>query len=235
MLKIGLVSPQTGALSSFAASDNYVVKLVQESLRNGFTAGGRKRRIEIVVKDTQSNPTRATEVTKELIAGDGVDMVVASSTPDTANPVADQCEIDGVPNTTTIVPWQSWYYGRGGKPGGDGFQYGTNFYSGMFEFADAYTAMMGRIGADSKKIACLWPADTDGNAFRDGIGPYFAKKGYQVVDGGRYQNGTADYAAMINKFQSEGVELFNGIPIPPDMQTFWKQVIMPAGVGTLAA
>lgn len=223
VLKIGLVSPQTGALSSFAASDNYVVKAVQEALRNGFTAGGKKRKIEIVVKDTQSSPTRATEVTKELITRDGVDIIVASSTPDTANPVADQCEIDGIPNTTTIVPWQSWYYGRGGKPGGEGFTYGTNFYSGMFEFADSYVAMMDRLEGGSRKIATLWPNDTDGNAFRDGIGPFFKEKGYQVIDGGDYQNGTADYAAMINRFKSEGAQFLNGIPIPPDWQTFWKQ------------
>jgi branched-chain amino acid transport system substrate-binding protein len=223
VLKIGLVSPQTGGLSSFAASDKYVVQLVQEALRNGFTAGGKKRKIEIVVKDTQSSPTRATEVTKELISKDGVDLIVASSTPDTANPVADQCELDGIPNTTTIVPWQSWFYGRGKKPGDSGFRYGTNFYSGMFEFADAYVAMMDRLDLDSNKIAALWPNDTDGNAFREGIGPYFTEKGYRVVDGGPFQNGTSDYAAMINRFKSEGADYFNGIPIPPDMQTFWKQ------------
>ncbi|HEX2893216.1 MAG TPA: ABC transporter substrate-binding protein, partial [Marmoricola sp.] len=86
VLKIGLVSPQTGPLASFASSDNFVVKSVQEALKGGFTAGGKKRTIEIVVKDTQSSPTRATEVTKELINNDQVDIVVASGTPDTANP-----------------------------------------------------------------------------------------------------------------------------------------------------
>ena len=223
VLKIGLVSPQTGALSSFAASDNYVVKTVQDALRNGFKAGGQTRKVEIVVKDSQSSPTRATEVTKELITRDGVDMIVASSTPDTANPVADQCEIDGIPNTTTIVPWQSWYYGRGGEPGGEGFKYGTNFYSGMFEFADSYAAMMNRLDGGSKKIATVWPNDTDGNAFRDGVGPFFKDQGYALIDGGDYQNGTADYAAMINRFKSEDAEFLNAIPIPPDWQTFWKQ------------
>ena len=130
VLKIGLVSPQTGPLASFAASDKFVIQNVKEALRNGFTAGGMKRRIEVVVRDTQSSPTRATEVTKQLITSDGVDIIVASGTPDTANPVADQCEASGVPNVTTIVPWESWYYGRGGEPGGEGFKYGTNFYAG---------------------------------------------------------------------------------------------------------
>src|SRR5262245_53541005 len=61
-LKIGYVSPQTGALASFALADNFVVKQVTEVLRNGITAGGKTRKIEIVVKDTQSSSTRAAEM-----------------------------------------------------------------------------------------------------------------------------------------------------------------------------
>ncbi|HEY5185363.1 MAG TPA: ABC transporter substrate-binding protein, partial [Actinomycetes bacterium] len=74
VLKIGYVRPQTGPLASFAAADNVIVKTVQDSLAKGFTAGGKKRTIEIVVKDSQSSATRATDVTKELINNDQVDL-----------------------------------------------------------------------------------------------------------------------------------------------------------------
>lgn len=95
-LKIGYVSPQTGALAS--------------------------RKIEIVVKDSQSSPTRAAELARELILNDKVDIVVGSSTPDTTNPVADQCEANGMPNVTTIAPCEALYFGRGAKQG-DAFTY----------------------------------------------------------------------------------------------------------------
>ena len=223
VLKIGLVSPQTGPLASFAAPDKFVIQHVADALRNGFTAGGKTRKIEIIVKDTQSSPTRATEVTKQLINSDGVDIVVASGTPDTANPVADQCEASGVPNVTTVVPWQAWYYGRGGQPGAQTFKYTTNFYIGMGEMSETFIAMMDRIGVDSRAAASLWPDDTDGNAFRDGFGAALRDAGYDPIDGGKYQNGTADFSPQIAQFKSAGAELFNGIPIPPDFQTFWKQ------------
>jgi branched-chain amino acid transport system substrate-binding protein len=222
VLKIGFVSPQTGPLAGFAGSDSFVVKQVTELLKGGFTAGGSKRTIEIVVKDTQSSATRASEVTKSLITSDKVDLVVSSGTPDTGNPVADQCEAAGVPNVTTIVPWEAWFFGRNGTPG-QGFKYSTNFFFGMQEFADCFFPMWERIGVTSKAVACQYPDDTDANAFRNGLIPLMEKAGYEAIDGGAYADGTTDYSALISKFKASGAELFTNAPIPPDFQAYWKQ------------
>ncbi|MEV4836970.1 ABC transporter substrate-binding protein [Nonomuraea sp. NPDC049486] len=222
VLKIGYVSPQTGPLAGFAAADNFVVQQIQDALRNGFTAGGQKRRIEIVVKDTQSNPNRATEVTRQLINSDKVDLIVGSSTPDTTNPVADQCEANGIPNVTTIAPWEAWFNGRGGKDG-EGFTYTTLFFFGMREFADCFIPMWERVDPSNKNVAALWPNDTDANAFRQGLGAMMKESGYTPVDGGAYQNGAADFTAQIATFKESRAELFTCTPIPPDFQTFWKQ------------
>ncbi|MFC4112882.1 ABC transporter substrate-binding protein [Nonomuraea zeae] len=222
VLKIGYVSPQTGALAGFATADNFVVKQITEALRGGFTAGGKKRTVEIIVKDTQSNPNRATEVTRQLINSDKVDLIVGSSTPDTTNPVADQCEANGIPNVTTIAPWEAWFHGRNGKDG-EGFKYTTLFFFGMQEFADCFFPMWQRIGVDNKSVAALWPNDTDANAFRKGLGPMITKAGYELVDGGAYQGGATDFSSQIAKYKSSDAELFTCTPIPPDFQTFWKQ------------
>ncbi|MGW0810948.1 ABC transporter substrate-binding protein [Nonomuraea sp. NPDC002799] len=222
VLKIGYVSPQTGALAGFATADNFVVKQIQEALRDGFTSGGKKRRIEIVVKDTQSNPNRATEVTRQLINTDKVDLIVGSSTPDTTNPVADQCEANGIPNVTTIAPWEAWFNGRGGKAG-EGFKYTTLFFFGMQEFADCFIPMWERMDVPNKNVAALWANDTDANAFRRGLAPMMKKAGYTAIDGGAYQNGVTDFTAQIATFKESDAELFTCTPIPPDFQTFWKQ------------
>lgn len=222
VLKIGFVSPQTGPLAGFAGSDNFVVKQVQELLASGFQAGGKSRKLEIIVKDTQSSATRATEVTKSLITSDHVDLVVSSGTPDTGNPVATQCEASGVPNITTIVPWEAWFFGRNGKPG-VGFKYSINFFFGMQEFADCFFPTWERIGVTSKAVACQYPDDTDANAFRNGLIPLMTKAGYQAIDGGAYADGTTDFSAMIAKFKASGAQLFTNAPIPPDFQTYWKQ------------
>jgi branched-chain amino acid transport system substrate-binding protein len=221
-LKIGFVSPQSGPLAGFAGSDSFVVKQVMESLGKGFTVGGKLRKIEIIVKDTQSSPTRASEVTKSLITSDKVDLVVSSGTPDTGNPVADQCEAAGVPNVTTIVPWEAWFFGRKGVDG-VGFKYSTNFFFGMKEFGECFFPMWERIGVTSKNVACLYPDDTDANAFRNGLIPLMKDAGWTGIDGGAYADGTTDFSAQIAKFKSSGAELYTNAPIPPDFQTYWKQ------------
>jgi len=185
------------------------------------TIGGKKRSFEIVVKDTQSNPNRATEVTRELI-NDGVDLIVGSSTPDTTNPVADQCEANGVPNVTTIAPWEAWFHGRNGKSG-EGFKYTTLFFFGMEQFADCFFPMWDRIGVPGKDVAALWPNDTDANAFREGLGAMMKQEGWNPVDGGAYEDGATDFTAQIAKFKQSGADIFTCTPIPPDFQTFWKQ------------
>jgi hypothetical protein len=90
VLKIGHVSPRTGSLAGFAEADDYILDGIAKSLANGIENNGRAWKIEIVSKDSQSNPNRAAEVAADLILKDEVDIIVAASTPDTVNPVSDQ-------------------------------------------------------------------------------------------------------------------------------------------------
>lgn len=221
-LKIGYVSPQTGPLASFATADNYIIGLVRNALSKGITVGGKKRKIEIVVKDSQSTTTRATQVARDLILTDKVDIVVASSTPEVVNPVADTCEANQMPNVGAIDPWESWYFGRGAKEG-DAFTYSTLFFFGLKEFTDLFTHLWDRSGVTADNVACLFPNDTDGNAFRAGFPPAMKSTRYKPVDPGGYQDGITDFSAQIARFKATDSEFFTCAPLPPDFQTFWKQ------------
>src|SRR5262245_12208459 len=97
VLKIGFVSPQTGPIAAFGEADGFIVAGVRRALRDGLTIAGVKYRVDIIVKDSQSNPNRAAEVTAQLIASDKCDLILGSSTSDTTIPVSDQCEVNGVP------------------------------------------------------------------------------------------------------------------------------------------
>jgi ABC-type branched-subunit amino acid transport system substrate-binding protein len=57
-----------------------------------------------VLRDSQSNPNRAAEVAKNLILRDKVDLMTYCATPETVNPVADQCELSGVPCLSNDAP-----------------------------------------------------------------------------------------------------------------------------------
>jgi branched-chain amino acid transport system substrate-binding protein len=53
--------------------------------------------------------------------------------------------------------------------------------------------------------------------------PLFEKAGFTVFDPGGYEDGTADYSTQIGKYKAAGVQIFTGVPIPPDFATFWRQ------------
>ena len=222
-ITIGFVSPRTGATAGFGEPDPYVLGLARKALAKGLTVGGRHYAVKIVDKDSQSSPSQAAKVAGDLIHGSNIDLMLATSTPETVNPVADACEAAGVPYITTVVPWEAWYFGRGAKdPTKSPFRYGYHFCFGVENFYKSYTHLWPQV-ANNKKVGVMWPNDADGNAIRAALGPLLEKAGYTIVDPGAYQDGTNDYSAQIAKFKSEGVQIFNTFPIPPDFATFWRQ------------
>src|SRR5216683_5915877 len=104
-LKIGYVSPQTGPLAGFGETDTFVVGGVRKALGKGLAVRGQSFPVEVLVRDSQSDPNRAAEVASRLILSDKVDLMLVSSTPETTNPVSDQCEANGTPCVSSVCPW----------------------------------------------------------------------------------------------------------------------------------
>ena len=222
-LKIGFVSPRTGATAGFGEPDGFVLDLARKALAGGLTIGGKKYSVEVLDRDSQSNPQRAAQVANDLINSAGVDLMLTTSTPETVNPVSDAAEAAGVPCISTVVPWEAWYFGRGAKPGQPSpFKYTYHFCFGVEQFEIAYTNLWKQV-TTNKKLGVMWPNDSDGNAIRQALGPQLAKAGYTIVDPGAYTDGTNDYSSQIAKFKSQDCEVFNTFPIPPDFATFWQQ------------
>jgi branched-chain amino acid transport system substrate-binding protein len=225
-ITIGFVTPLTGLLAPAAAGDRYVLRQVLASApyAKGFTAGGRKYRVRIVVADSQSDPNRAAEAARRLIVSRQADMILATSAPETTNPVAEVAESQRVPCAVTAVPWESWYAGLGGNPvrPAKPFRFCTMFFFGLREFLACFAPMWRRVAA-TRFVACQYPGDADGNAFRAGFLPLIRAAGYRPVDGGAYADGTTGFSSMISLFMSEHCELLSNCPLPADFVTFWKQ------------
>lgn len=225
-LKIGYVSPQTGALAPFGEADTFVVNALKQRFAAGIPAGGgAMAQVDIVVKDSASDSSRAATAAAELINGDKVDLVLVASTPDTTNPVSDQCEANGIPCISTVAPWQSWFIGRGGKPGTSTFTWTYHFFWGLEDLIAVYSDMWSQL-PDAKGVGALWPNDADGTAFAmkgTGFPDAITKAGYTLTEPGRYDNGTQDYGAQISRYKSARAQILTGVPIPPDWTTFYKQ------------
>lgn len=222
-ITIGFISPQTGPLAGFAVSDKFVVDTIRgtSKYKNGLKIGGKSYGIDIVIADSQSSTNRASQVARQLITQNNADLVLVTSTPEVTNPVASICESEHVPCVSTVVPWESWYFGRGAKPGTE-FKYTTMFFFGVQEFGECFIPMWKRVPTN-KVVAGMFPNDADGNAFRAGWPPLIKAAGYTFVDGGAYADGTTDYTAMITKFKDQKGEIYINAPLPPDFNVFWKQ------------
>ena len=222
-LRIGFISPLTGPLAGFGQSDPFVLDLVRKKTGGKIQVGGKAWAFELIARDTQSDPSRASQLAKDLINGQKIDMMLTTSTPETVNPVADACEAAGMPCLSTIVPWESWYFGRGAKPGQPSpFHWSYNFCFGTEQFAQMYISTWNLIPTN-KKVGVLYPNDADGNALRAHLVPELQKAGFTIVDPGAYQDGTSDYSSQIAKFKAEGIQILTGAPIPNDFIVFLRQ------------
>ena len=223
-VKIGFVSPQTGPLAPFGEADRFVLADAGKALSKGIRIGKRTYPVEIVSRDSQSNPNRAAEVTAELILREEVNLMIGSSSGDTVNPVSDQCEANEVPCVTADTPWQIVYFGRGATPE-KGFKWTYHFFWGIDDMIGVFMSMWGLLGSN-KKIGSVIANDSDGVVAGDperGFRPPMEGGGFAYVQPPLFQPGTADFTAQINQFKKEGVELLTGVAAPPDFSTFWTQ------------
>src|SRR5262245_16493463 len=213
-IKLGYVSPQTGPLAAFAEADNFVLGQFREAIKGGLKIGNSTHPVEVVVKDSQSNPNRAAEVAKELIVRDKIDLMLVASTPETTNPVCTQCEIEEVACVSTKAPWQPWFIGQqanaaGGPPAWKPFNYGNHYFGGIPAVIAVFTNRWSQVETN-KSVGALFPNDGDGNAWGDkqvGFPPALEKQGYKLVDPGRYQNLTDNFSAQITTFKNASCQI----------------------------
>jgi branched-chain amino acid transport system substrate-binding protein len=224
VIRIGHVSPRTGPLAAFGEADEFILGRIEALLAPGLTIGGRRYEVRLIARDSQSSPSRAAEVASDLILGEQVDLITASSTPDTTNPVADQAEVNEVPCITSDCPWQSWFFGRKGDPA-TGFRWTWHFFWGLEDVVAAFTTLW-NAAATNRVVGGLFPNDADGNAWGDarfGFPPALARARFTLVDPGRFQPLANDFTAQIAAFKAAGAEIVTGNLVPPDFATFWSQ------------
>jgi branched-chain amino acid transport system substrate-binding protein len=224
-VRIGYVSPQTGPLAGFAEADAFTIDMFNRY------AAEQGMDVEVIVKDSQSNPNRAADVAQELIIDDEINLMLVASTPETTNPVSTVCESEGVPTISTKAPWQPWFIGQQGNPGDPDswkpFDFTYHYFWGLEDVIAVFTNMWNQLDTN-KKVGGLFPNDADGNAWGDpnvGVAPGFKAAGYETVDPGRFQNLTDDFTAQINAFKQANVDIVTGVVIPPDFTTFRNQAI----------
>jgi branched-chain amino acid transport system substrate-binding protein len=220
-VKIGLVGPRTGPLALFYQEMAWAIENVKKYTNNSITINGTKHPLEIIAKDSQSNPNRASEVAQELILNDKVHIVTAFATPETVNPVADQCELNGMPCVSNDDPLESFFFGRKGDLK-KGFEWTYNFFFSGHSLVKCNTAAWSRLKTNHN-LGVLWANDDDGRTFAKVMPPVLKELGFNVIDPGRFDLPASDYTPEISKFKADNAEVVFTVVPGPDFTVFWNQ------------
>lgn len=220
VIKIGHVSPVTGPMAGFAEADDYIFNVINDVLKGGLDLGGKKYEIQIIRKDSQTDPARCAEVASQLILGDKVDLITATSGSQDCIPVADAAELNGVPCVTADDPWESYYYGR--NPPKEGFEWTYHFFWGLKEVLQAFIGLWDT-QSTNKVVGTLFNTELDDNSWHDAFIPAIKDAGYTVVDPGQFPAFGNDFTAQISAFKSANVDIVTGNLFTPDFGTFWTQ------------
>jgi len=231
-ITIGWIHPLTGGLAGFGYPDNFVLQQVKATsqFKNGIKIGGSTYTVTVKSYDTQSSVTKAGSLAKQAIQQDNVDLLLASSTPETVNAVASQAEALGTPLICSNIPWESWYINLGGNPQKPTLtpKHTIMYFLGAEHLALAFKPMWDRIGekhGNNHMVAAAFPNDSDGNAFRAVFPEVLGPMGYKLDLSTAYPDGLTNYTSMISQFKSHGDDFFTNVPLPPDFATMWTQAL----------
>jgi len=226
-IKVGYITPRTGELAAFGRADTWCLERWQEYAVDGIVCGdGLNHPIKFEYQDTQSDSNRAAQVAGDLINNAGIDTMMCASTPGTTIPVGTVCEAEGCPCLSTDTPADAWFNDLGGDIN-VGFKWIYLACWSFYELVANSVDMWGKIPTN-KKIACVWPNFSDGNAYRASFGPIIEDLGYTLVDAGPVATGNEDFTTIIAKFKKEGCEIGECILFVSDFTTFWKQCVQNA-------
>jgi len=228
-IKVGVVSPVTGPLAIFAIADKWGIDLTKEYLGDEMVLGdGKLHKVSWLLRDTQSDDSRASQVTSDLIMNDKVDLLTVGGSPTTAVPAAVQAETNGTPILCSNCPWGAIVFGRhpdlqNPADNPDKWVFGSLF--GVEQGTAALISVLDKL--TTNKVAGLFLGNTlDTQAWQTpGIGFEDSLKaaGYTVVNPGYFNLGTEDFTSMISEYKKAGCELNVGSNPGKDFPNFWTQ------------
>ncbi|MAU20117.1 MAG: ABC transporter substrate-binding protein [Martelella sp.] len=221
-IRMGYITPETGPLGLFGETDGYTVQKIREALGGRLqSANGDVYEIEILERDSQSNPNKAAEIAGDLILNDEVHLLVPASTTDTILPAMEQAELYETPSISAGAPWQAVIMPRGGGE----FDWTYHFFWGLDEALNTFVGLWNGLETN-RKVGMLFPQNIDGETWGNeeyGLPVPTRAAGYEVTIPGYFQPRTNDFSAQIATFKQAGCDIIGGITYPDDLKTFVTQ------------
>ena len=219
-IKIGWVMPFTGPLAEWTRSAKFVGEQALEIINN--QKGGifikeynKSLPVRVIWADSEGDSAKASEVSRKLALDDKVDFLIGMITPDTVNPVSSVAEANNIPALVLSAPDGPWL-------GGGPYKWTYAVLFSAETMMDSYTTAMTRLDTNGK-VGLVYDNSIDGITLSPIMTEFLERKGFTVVDPGRFPQNTTDYTTLINTFKNEGVEIITANLTDPDFATMWRQ------------
>jgi branched-chain amino acid transport system substrate-binding protein len=222
-IKIGYLTTLSGVRANFGEADTWSLERIRAALKDGLTIAGTNYKVEIVVRDTQSDANRGATLSSELVLREKVDLLLVQDS-DAALAAGQLCDVNGVPMVSTMGPWQAIVFGRGSTPE-KGFPYSFHFFWGADDVLKNFFGMWDSVKVPHN-LGTLYIDNGPGHAFADPVNgiPGGAKtRGYKNTDGGFFKIANDDFSNQVSTFKAANTSIVSGFAYANHFATFWKQ------------
>src|SRR5688572_21641212 len=219
-IKIGAVVPLTGRYAALGAQvrAGYEIGLEQVNAAGGVTVGGKKLRLELVMLDDESDPTK-TVARLETLATQGVVGYLGGAGSDLHGAAASIADKNKIPYLGVAFAFHGIHQ-QGLRYLFSPFPKSPDLTRETFVFLDAMIPAAQR----PRKMALFLERTDWGKEMGTGWQSLAKKHGYEVVASGEYAPGSKDFSDLILKAKSAGAETVLALPSPPDGMTIVKQM-----------
>lgn len=222
-IKIGYLTTLSGARANFGETDMWGLERIRATLKNGLTIDGTNYKVEIVVRDTQTDTKVMATHASDLVLREKCDLLLVQDS-DAALSAGQLCDVNGVPMISTQGPWQAIVFGRGSTPE-KGFPYSFHFFWGADDVLKNFFGMWEPLKIE-RSVGGLYIDNAPGRSFADdkfGIPAGAKQKGYKYVDAGFFKVSTDDFSNQVSAFKAADTKIVSGFAFSSHFTTFWKQ------------
>ncbi|OAN75685.1 hypothetical protein A8B82_01780 [Sulfitobacter sp. EhC04] len=218
-IRIGYIDQITGIRSNFGETAPWVVDQVKEVLKDGLEIDGKLYDVEILVRDSQSDPNRMGSIGNELVLRENVDLLLVAD--GLAAPALEICDQNGTPGISTILQWEPFYAARGGTPE-TGYPYSFLFFWSGADIIENYIGMWKESGIDPV-VGTFYEDNDFGRGFSQGMSGALSANGFTEVAGGIFKEQVDDFSNQVAAFREGGANIVTGLVFPNHFATFFGQ------------
>lgn len=218
-IRIGYIDQLTGIRGNFGETAPWVVDQVKDALKGGLDIGGKKYDVEILVRDSQSDPNRMGSLGNELVLREDVDLLLVAD--GLAAPALEICDQNGTPAISTILQWEPFYAARGSSPD-KGYPWSFLFFWSGADIIKNYVGMWKSSGIDPV-VGTFYEDNDFGRSFSGGMSAALKEAGMTEVPGGIFKEQVDDFSNQVAAFREGGAKIVTGLVFPEHFATFYGQ------------